>query len=55
MPDGANISKVKRINPGIPIPKESTEIHGIRNEDVKEAPLFKDVANELRQFITIAT
>lgn len=51
MPEGANISKVKRINPGIPIPKEATEIHGIRNEDVKEAPLFKEVANELRQFI----
>lgn len=51
MPEGANISKVKRINPGIPIPKEATEIHGIRNEDIKEAPLFKEVANELRQFI----
>lgn len=52
MPDGSNVSKVRRINPGIPIPKEAFDIHGISNEDVKDAPLFKEVANELRQFIT---
>lgn len=51
MPDGSSVSKVKRINPGMPIPKESTEIHGIRDEDVKNEPSFKEVANELRQFL----
>lgn len=51
MPDGTNISKVKRINPGMHIPKEATDIHGIHDEDVKDAPLFKEIANELRQFI----
>lgn len=51
MPDGSTQSKTKRINPEIPIPKETTEIHGIHNEDVKDCPTFKEVANEVKQFI----
>lgn len=51
MPDGSSISKTKRINPGIHIPKETTDIHGIKDEDVKDCPTFKEVANELKQFI----
>lgn len=51
LPDGSSAAKIKRINPGIPIPKESSDIHGIRDEDVKDAPVFKEVANELRQFL----
>jgi DNA polymerase-3 subunit epsilon len=39
------------INPQIPIPKASSEIHGITDEKVKDAPVFKEVANELKQFI----
>ncbi|MGH2647417.1 MAG: exonuclease domain-containing protein, partial [Ginsengibacter sp.] len=34
-----------------PIPKSSSDIHGITNEKVKDAPVFKQVANELKQFI----
>jgi DNA polymerase-3 subunit epsilon len=33
-----------KINPGIPIPPESSAIHGIYDNDVENAPLFKDVA-----------
>lgn len=51
LPDGSSVSKVKRVNPGIPIPKESSDVHGITDEDVKDAPLFKEVANEFRQFL----
>lgn len=51
LPDGNTAAKIKRINPGIPISKESSTIHGITNDDVKDAPLFKEVANELRQFL----
>lgn len=51
MPDGSRQTKRKLINPGMPIPPESTEIHGITNEMVKEAPSFKSVANELKQYI----
>ncbi len=51
MPDGKKLSKRKLINPGMPIPPSSSEIHGISNEMVKDAPTFKQVANELKQFI----
>lgn len=35
------------INPGIPIPPESTAIHGIKPEDVAGKPSFKDLAKEI--------
>ena len=35
----------------MPIPKSSSDIHGITDEKVKDAPTFKEVANELKQFI----
>lgn len=50
-PDKTTQSKVKRINPGMPIPAGSTAIHGIRDEDVKDAPSFKQAAHELKQFM----
>jgi len=45
--------KVKRklINPEIAIPPGSTDVHGISNEMVKDAPTFKQVANEIKQFL----
>lgn len=46
-PNGREESKTLRINPGMPIPPESTAIHGITDEDVKDCPLFKDVAKTL--------
>ncbi len=51
MPDGSTLCKTRRINPGIPIPAETTKIHGISDEDVKDCPTFKEIANEIRQFI----
>lgn len=33
------------LNPGIPIPEETTAIHGITDEDVQEAPSFEDMAD----------
>ena len=50
-PDKTTQYKVKRINPGMPIPAGSTAIHGIKDEDVKDAPLFKQAAHELKQFM----
>src|SRR5699024_3680555 len=50
-PDGETETKTKRINPGMPIPEEAASIHGIHDEDVKDCPAFKDVANEIKQFI----
>ena len=49
--DGTRSVKRKLINPGIPIPKSSSDIHGITDEMVKEAPLFKQVAQELKQML----
>ncbi len=49
--DGTKLVKQKIINPQMPIPKSSSDIHGITDEKVKDAPTFKEVANELKQFI----
>lgn len=49
--DGTRIVKRKLINPQIPIPTAASDIHGITNEMVKDAPTFKQVANEIRQFL----
>ena len=51
LPDKTRHVKHKLINPQMPIPKGSTDIHGITDEKVKDAPIFKEVANELKQFI----
>jgi len=50
-PDGSTAEKHKMLNPGMPIPKESSDIHGITDEKVMDMPVFKDVSNELKQFI----
>ena len=46
-PNGTRDKYVKRVNPGMPIPPDSTAIHGIKDEDVKDAPLFKHIAHDL--------
>lgn len=35
------------VNPGIPIPKEASDIHKITDDDVKDAPRFEAIAAEL--------
>lgn len=50
-PDGTKLVKRKLINPLMPIPVGSSEIHGITDEMVKNAPSFKMVANEVKQFV----
>jgi len=45
-------SRLRRlVNPGIPIPKESSDIHGITDEMIKDAPLFKEIAEEVVNFL----
>lgn len=50
-PNGERTVKRKLINPEMPIPASSTEVHGITNEMVKDAPTFKKAANEIKQFL----
>ncbi len=49
MPDGTENVKTMRFNPGMPIPLEVSLIHGIYDEDIKVAPLFKQKAKELAE------
>lgn len=49
--DGTKSVKCKRINPGMPIPKASSDVHGITDEMVKDEPTFKQVAQELKQML----
>lgn len=50
MPNGELYRKTNLLNPTIPILPESTAIHGISQEDVKDKPTFKDVAKDYLRF-----
>lgn len=50
-PDGSKEVKTRRINPGMPIPPESTAIHGIADDDVKDEPRFEQIAKSLAAYM----
>jgi len=47
--DGTIESKSLFVNPQMPIPKEATEVHGITDEMVKDAPTFKQISKALKE------
>lgn len=49
LPDGSDIQRTVRINPGCHIPEEATAIHHITDEDVAGQPMFKEVAGALAE------
>jgi DNA polymerase-3 subunit epsilon len=51
MPDGEMINKNSLINPVIPIKKEASDIHGIKNEDLLDKPKFPQLAKSLFDFM----
>lgn len=51
MPNGEQIIRTQLINPTIPIPEETSKIHGIYDADVAEKPTFKEIAKELAKFL----
>lgn len=51
-PNGNEESKTMRLNPERPIPAQASEVNGIYDEDVKDCPTFKEVAQELKQAFT---
>lgn len=50
-PDGGQEIYTKRVNPTIPIPLETSLIHGIYDKDIKAEKTFKELAREIHQFI----
>lgn len=50
-PDASRESKTWIVNPGMPIPKESSAIHGIYDKDVVDAPTFKEIAPKIMEMI----
>lgn len=46
-PGGEEKIKTQLVNPTIPIDPQATLIHGLTNEDVKDAPTFKEIARTL--------
>jgi len=50
-PNGNKESKTWFVNPGIPIPAQATQVHGITNEQVANEPTFKELAPLIYQMI----
>ena len=50
-PNGNRESKTWLVNPTIPIPPASTDIHGISDAMVREAPTFKELAKQIHNLI----
>jgi len=46
-PGGDVTERVRRFNPGIPIPAEASAVHGITDEDVRDEPSFGAFARSL--------
>jgi DNA polymerase-3 subunit epsilon len=50
-PNGSSESKTWQVNPDYPIAPEASEVHGYTNEDLKDKPLFKQVAKEISRYL----
>lgn len=50
-PNGKEEQKTIRVNPEMHIPEEASKVHGIYDEDVKDCPVFKNIAKELARYI----
>lgn len=50
-PNGNKESKTWLVNPGVKIPKESSDIHGITDDKVANEPLFKELAPQVHELI----
>ena len=51
-PDGHEETRTRRINPEMPIPSEASAVHHIYDEDVADAPRFREIAKSLADFFT---
>jgi len=51
LPNGKEETKTMRVNPGIPIPPQVTEIHGISDKDVEDKPKFNELAKTIANYL----
>lgn len=51
-PDASRESKTWLVNPEMPIPEEAKAVHGISDEDVKDAPKFRELAPKIMEMIS---
>lgn len=49
-PNGMEETRTIRLNPECHIPESSSAVHGIKDEDVKDCPTFKEVAQDVFDF-----
>jgi DNA polymerase-3 subunit epsilon len=50
-PSGDEEVKTYRVNPGMPIPKYASDVHGIKDEDVANEPSFKEIGKTIAKFL----
>lgn len=50
-PNGEEEVKTFRVNPGMKIPAQSSAIHGIFDEDVKDEPSFKELGKIIAKYL----
>ena len=50
-PDGTKTRYLSRVNPGIPIPPEATEVHGITDDDIKDEKSFSEIAERVSELL----
>ena len=50
-PSGAETVYHTLVNPEIPIPRETSEVHGIYDADVADKPAFREIAPEVAHFM----
>ena len=50
-PNGDEERKTWLVNPEMPIPKEASDIHGITDDKVADAPTFKEIAKDIFNII----
>lgn len=51
LPDGSEELKTARVNPGMPIPQEAIDVHGITDKDVADKPSFKQISKSLMDYL----
>lgn len=51
LPSGDEKTYTYRVNPTVPIPPQTTVVHGISDEMVKDEPTFKELAHEIYEII----